>query len=1147
MRIEQINLLRYGPFENRLVEFPQATTDLHLVIGENEAGKSTLRKAIVDWVYGFGARTDMNVGYEPALLRIGGVLSGQGERLEFHRRKGNKDTLRTPADGVIPPEALKPFLEGAPDRDFFERMFCLDHGALRAGAQQMIQADGDDRVAQMLFQSAAGIQGLDLLLGRLEGEASELWGPVAKKSRAYDTALAQYKEAKQTLDHAEVRFRKFRELQEAVASAEGRLSDNQQKVTLHRKRLNAVQRILRVALPIEQLRSAERRREQMGEIVRLPADALSRVTNALRMIEEQTRRAMDCENRADAERVNAAMRSTNDRVFEAGPDVDALVADLKHVLTAIAELPRVETEREAALVKLTDAAKQVGWTFESLEAIERLIPSEASRRAAAQMISSLQAEELALKNAEKMLVESRVDFEAAEAAAAGAGNEDDGGLLKSALEGLTQALAGVHSEEVESARLRLARAMDDLRPWIGTPEELASLKLPSTEAVRMAITSFERYRAESQRLDSVRTNAEAKRVVAEAALAEARLNAAGLSEQDLTNSRDQRDARWKMIREGGNVVELAPAYEQSVVASDHLADQRFNQSKQAHELDACVERVAGLQEEIEACLKDQAVLEQSVGEFSAQWSAQMATLGLGDIALADIESWRQKRVAALQRADEHRGKQDEQEKARLLVERAANDVRLLLPNVPADLSPLMMSEAAQREVDRRMRLTGASAGLVKARDVTEIKFKKAEAEHQRCVASLAQSRKAWEEAAATLGLSGKDLFQCRELLDVMNNMTGLLTQVQGYDRRLVPMRETIRLFRERSAQTATRMSLDGTTKDLRSLVDSMMNIVMVERENRAALRQASQREASEEKNAADARSKIAELRAEVGDLLQLAGVTDVADLLRLAQASTEASRIEYEIEGLRANVVKAGDGLTLAQVLDEFDGEDRAQLAVEQKEIEDQVGPLTEEGKLFYADVVAAKAAFEAIGGSAKAAEAESDRQMALSDMQAAMDRYIRVKSGAVILKWALRKFREQAQGPMLEKAGQLFSLMTEGRYTKLDVDYDSAKPTLLAIRAGGASIVRLEGLSEGTRDALYLALRLAAIDLHLKERPSTVIVADDLFINLDDARAAAGFRALAEVSQKAQVLYLTHHHHLADVAHRAIGSRNQIMLSRAA
>lgn len=71
--------------------------------------------------------------------------------------------------------------------------------------------------------------------------------------------------------------------------------------------------------------------------------------------------------------------------------------------------------------------------------------------------------------------------------------------------------------------------------------------------------------------------------------------------------------------------------------------------------------------------------------------------------------------------------------------------------------------------------------------------------------------------------------------------------------------------------------------------------------------------------------------------------------------------------------------------------------------------------------------------------------------------------------------------------------------------------------------LVRVSGLSTGTADQLYLALRVASVDDYLDRANALPFVADDLFINFDDARAAAGFEVLCQLSRKTQVLFFTH------------------------
>ena len=105
----------------------------------------------------------------------------------------------------------------------------------------------------------------------------------------------------------------------------------------------------------------------------------------------------------------------------------------------------------------------------------------------------------------------------------------------------------------------------------------------------------------------------------------------------------------------------------------------------------------------------------------------------------------------------------------------------------------------------------------------------------------------------------------------------------------------------------------------------------------------------------------------------------------------------------------------------------------------------------------------------------------------------------------------------------------------RLVVDYDRQPMALSAIRASGEH-VEIAGMSEGTRDQLYLALRLAALEEHGEKASALPFVADDLFINFDDGRARAGLRVLAHIAKRTQVIFLSHHDHLVDIVRDVFG-----------
>ena len=184
-----------------------------------------------------------------------------------------------------------------------------------------------------------------------------------------------------------------------------------------------------------------------------------------------------------------------------------------------------------------------------------------------------------------------------------------------------------------------------------------------------------------------------------------------------------------------------------------------------------------------------------------------------------------------------------------------------------------------------------------------------------------------------------------------------------------------------------------------------------------------------------------------------------------------------------------------------------------------------------------AREAFQAVGGDDAAAQAAAVRQEALAEIGEVAERYVRVRASALLLQWAIDRYRREKRGPLLKRAGELFATLTGNSFTDLRVDYDAQdRAQLTGLRADG-KIVPVSGMSTGSADQLYLALRVASIEDYLERADALPFVADNLFINFDDDRAAAGFKVLAQLAEKTQVLFFTHHQHLVDIAHEALGA----------
>lgn len=130
------------------------------------------------------------------------------------------------------------------------------------------------------------------------------------------------------------------------------------------------------------------------------------------------------------------------------------------------------------------------------------------------------------------------------------------------------------------------------------------------------------------------------------------------------------------------------------------------------------------------------------------------------------------------------------------------------------------------------------------------------------------------------------------------------------------------------------------------------------------------------------------------------------------------------------------------------------------------------------------------------------------------MARYLRLRIASEVLHRAIEAFREKHQGPVLSRASEIFSRLTLGDHSGLTTGFgDDDRPVLMAIRKNREQ-VGVEGLIDGTRDQLYLALRLATIEHHVETVVPCPVIFDDILINSDDARASAALNVLGELAK---------------------------------
>lgn len=166
---------------------------------------------------------------------------------------------------------------------------------------------------------------------------------------------------------------------------------------------------------------------------------------------------------------------------------------------------------------------------------------------------------------------------------------------------------------------------------------------------------------------------------------------------------------------------------------------------------------------------------------------------------------------------------------------------------------------------------------------------------------------------------------------------------------------------------------------------------------------------------------------------------------------------------------------------------------------------------------------------------AACEKHSAAAHIDVLSSEYLQTQIGAMLLENAMARFRAKHQDPILKSASEYFSELTCGSFSGLTIEYETNGRVLKGVRSSGAAI-RIDEMSDGTRDQLFLALRLAYIENHCASVTPCPVILDDVLMAFDDERASAALRVLQKISRKTQVLVFTHHAHHVRLAHDLLG-----------
>ena len=122
--------------------------------------------------------------------------------------------------------------------------------------------------------------------------------------------------------------------------------------------------------------------------------------------------------------------------------------------------------------------------------------------------------------------------------------------------------------------------------------------------------------------------------------------------------------------------------------------------------------------------------------------------------------------------------------------------------------------------------------------------------------------------------------------------------------------------------------------------------------------------------------------------------------------------------------------------------------------------------------------------------------------------------------------YETQRQPETLRDASQWLEDITAGAYTRI---WTPLGEDLLYVDDGSGQSWSIDSLSRGTRESIFLSLRLALVRAYQNEGVSLPLILDDVLVNYDLGRAQNAIGALRRFADEVgQVLFFTCHQHIA-------------------
>ncbi len=1134
MRFDAIHLKAFGPFTDKTITLVDSEhSDLNIIYGQNEAGKSTLLRAVDHLLFAIPRKIQDDYLHKKTDIRIGATVSHGEQSLSFLRKNGIKNSLLNPNQTVLPDDSLSPFLQGT-NRDYYGQMFGLNTAQLRQGSQEILSGKGS--VGEILFSASKGGSSVTQALQELRAQADHLFKSRKSKGLKIYQLIDEMKEARRQLKEDTLDPSEYARCEKRCQELTDELNAIETEIAKTERELSNLQSIEK-AIPLHERSLASQRELADYQLPELPND----FPDQLRLAREQHQTA------------NTELNSLLATLQETESQLKALPKNHldQEVFSRIDALKEREELHKSHRNQLEECDRQLmslrqeltsQLTELNLPSIEKApnLPHQAEEQTLRLLVDDFGVTQAELTESKETLAREASAIKAAEEKLA----ELQGSVDLSYLKKLHRE-AQSHQQELQTHRElsqeieELTRESSHLRKQLGieasaSSDVLFTLRLPPHE-------SYERYRSRAQQLtdnhrqfsqDSYQLEQELG--IARAKLESLKTEGALHTQEELIEARRERDEVLAQALRGQTFD--AVTLQELTLRADTIADALRANSNLLAQAATLQEIISESRYKLESA---QAALEKTRADqetLDGEWQALFSTLPIRILTLDDYQEaarhWRellaQSRLLA--------------QKKQLQASLAAKSQELLTLFVKSKLlakQPKSFSEAAealgeqyQTQENRQALRNDYESRLQKSRTIQETQFQNRESLQEK----LSSLEKDWSLHAKGFQLpplSELTSSSFLELQQARKNLATTQSQIENLERDQKQLQEAISSFEDNQSNLLRDTSSLFVSGQLSQQEPSVQWAFLKEQRREEAERQ-SRRETLQsqldqhKQQLQEKQSQAQATQLALNGLLSSASLKDETTigpfLVQFSKRMEVQKQVDEREDSLKQLFPDLASLKDIKELLQLHEAESLpaaiSKLKTHRSDLIDQRDTIRDQRQ----DALARQADYQEANQTA--ADTQQRIAFARDELVTASKRYLTLKAAITFLTEQIEAFRKLNQGPLVQYTSDYFQKLTLGKYSGILVQPDEKDILqLYACEEKSEHKVPVTQLSEGTADQLYLSLRLAALRLHMaNNKPALPLILDDILMTFDDERALAVLEVLRDFSKNCQVLIFTHH-----------------------